>query len=364
MSKQKKILIAMSGGLDSSVSAYLIKNLGYQCTGVTMKLFEDEDNFSNSQKTCCSISDVEDARNVANLLDIPYYVFNFKNEFKQKVIKKFINDYEIGLTPNPCIDCNRYIKFGKLLEKTQELDFNYIATGHYARIEYDICSNRYLLKKAIDKTKDQSYFLYSMTQKQLSKTIFPLENLEKTYVKEIARKNNFLNYKKKDSQDICFVQNKKYFDFIKNNTKKSYKNGNFIDKNNCILGKHKNHICYTIGQRKGLGISFKEPLYVVSKKYFNNTITLGIFEELFSKSLEATNINLISCENLKTKIKAKAKIRYNQEEQPCLVEQVEGDKLHVEFEKLQKAITPGQAVVIYQNDIVIGGGTIMEFSPN
>lgn len=354
----KRAVVAMSGGVDSSVAAYLVKSQGYDCIGATMKLFHNEDICIPREKSCCSLEDVEDARNVANSLGIPYYVFNFTDRFREAVIDRFVNAYEMGSTPNPCIDCNRYLKFEKLFLRAQELNYDYVVTGHYARIEFDENSGRYLLKKALDETKDQSYVLYSMTQEQLAHTLFPLGNLRKTEVRKIAEQNSFANAKKHDSQDICFVQNGTYADFIKQYTKKEYPPGNFVLKNGTVLGEHKGIINYTVGQRKGLGISCCEPLYVSGINVNDNTIVLGTDGDLYSKALTANNINLISVSAIEKPTRVKAKIRYRQTEQPATVMQTDDDIITVDFDEPQRAVTKGQAVVLYDGDTVLGGGTI------
>ena len=354
----KKAMIAMSGGVDSSVAAYIMKDSGYECIGTTMKLFQNENLCVSDEHTCCSIDDVEDAKSVAYSLGIPHYVYNFSDKFKEMVIDKFVHSYENGMTPNPCIECNRHLKFNYLYTKAKELGYDYIVTGHYSLIEYNEETQRYILKKATDPAKDQSYVLYSMTQQQLSHTIFPLGTMPKSQVREIAEKCNFINADKQDSQDICFVTNGKYADFIKDYTKKNYPEGNFVDLNGNILGRHKGIIYYTIGQRKGLGISLAKPMYVVSVNPIDNTVILGSNEDLFSKTLIAKNINLISVEKIDSPMRVKAKIRYRQTEQWATVTQTDSDTLFVEFDEPQRAITKGQAVVLYDNDIVVGGGTI------
>ncbi|MBQ7764188.1 tRNA 2-thiouridine(34) synthase MnmA [bacterium] len=352
----KKALIAMSGGIDSSVAALLTKNQGYDCIGCTMKLYNNEDANIPKEHTCCSLDDVEDARNVAYKLGIPYYVFNFTDDFKEKVIDKFIKCYECGITPNPCIDCNRYIKFDKLYHRARVLGCDYIVTGHYARIEFD--SKKYILKKAIDETKDQSYVLYSMTQEQLKHTLFPLGSMTKTETRKIANENNFINSNKPDSQDICFVPNGDYASVIENYTGKKYTNGNFINTSGEIIGKHKGIINYTIGQRKGLGISSKEPLYVCKIDAKNNTVTLGNDKELFESVVLVKDFNWIIEKPLESEIKCKVKVRYRQNEQSATLILLENDIVKIIFDKPQRAITPGQAAVAYLGDIVLGGGVI------
>lgn len=354
----KKALIAMSGGVDSSVAACLMKEQGYSCIGVTMKLFHNEDIGISREHTCCSADDVEDARSVAHQLNIPYYVFNFSDRFRECVIDKFIRAYENGMTPNPCIDCNRYLKFDKLFQRAKEIDYDYVVTGHYARIEYDHASDRYLLKKAIDEDKDQSYVLYSMTQEQLKHTLFPLGELTKPQVRKIAEKHSFINADKHDSQDICFVTNGKYTDFIEQYTEKSYPEGDFIDRNGNVLGRHKGIIHYTIGQRRGLNISSTQPLYVCEIDKLKNAVTLGPENELYTGSLTAKEINMISVPFLEKPTRLKVKVRYRHPEQWATVTQLDSDTLEVKFDAPQRAVTKGQAVVLYDGDIVVGGGTI------
>lgn len=356
-----KAIIAMSGGVDSSVAAYLMQSQGYDCMGITMKLFANDDIGIPREHSCCSLDDVEDARSVAYALGIPYHVFNFSARFKEDVIDRFISAYENGVTPNPCIDCNRYLKFDKLHHRARELGYDYVVTGHYARIAYDNDKNRYLLKKAVDETKDQSYVLYSMTQKQLEHTLFPLGELHKTEVRKIAEENGFINAKKHDSQDICFVQNGTYADFIEQHTGRMYPSGHFVDKNGVILGNHKGIIRYTLGQRKGLGIPYSEPLYVTAINKSDNMVILGTDSDLYSKTLTADNINLISVSRIESPIRVKAKVRYRQSEQPATVIQTDDDLIKVEFDEPQRAITKGQAVVLYDGDTVLGGGTIQSY---
>lgn len=348
----------MSGGVDSSVAAYLMKDAGYDCIGTTMKLFHNEDIGISRAHTCCSLDDVEDARNVAASLDIPYYVFNFSERFQEEVMDKFVRSYENGMTPNPCIDCNRYLKFEYLYQRAKELDYDYIVTGHYARIEQDKDTGRYLLKKAVDDSKDQSYVLFSMTKEQLAHTLFPLGGMHKTKVRELAESHGFVNARKHDSQDICFVQNGSYADFIETYTGKTYPAGDFIDKNGNVLGRHKGIIRYTIGQRKGLGLSLREPMYVMAVNPADNTVVLGSDSDLFTPELTAKDINLISVDSIDTPMRVKAKVRYRHTEQWATVTQTDDDTIKVVFDEPQRAITRGQAVVLYDGDNVVGGGTI------
>jgi tRNA-specific 2-thiouridylase len=356
----KKAIIAMSGGVDSSVAAYLMKEQGYECMGITMKLFHNEDVGLTREHTCCSLDDIEDARAVANRLDMPYHVFNFADKFKEKVIEPFICAYEHGMTPNPCIECNRYLKFDKLFQRAKELDYDYVVTGHYAISYYDEAKGRYMLKKAVDDTKDQSYVLYSLTQDQLAHIQFPLGTMTKMEAREVAEKNGFVNARKHDSQDICFVTNGKYAEFIEGFTGKAYPEGNFVNSRGEVLGTHKGIIRYTIGQRKGLGLALKEPMYVMDVDTDKNQVMLGRNDELFSRELYANDINLISVERIEEPMRVKAKVRYRAKEDWATVTQTSDDTIHVVFDNPQRAITKGQAVVLYDGDSVVGGGTVIK----
>lgn len=351
----KRALIAMSGGVDSSVAAYIMKKNGYEIFGITLKLFDGAED--KSEKSCCSIDDITDAGAVAAELGIPHYVLNFKADFRNCVIDRFISAYKNGATPNPCIDCNRYIKFKRLAERAAELDCGYVATGHYARTEKD--GGRFLLKKSADMSKDQTYVLYSLTQRQLEHTIFPLGDMTKEEVRSIAEECGFVNAKKRDSQDICFVPDGDYAGFIQSVTGEIPQTGNFVDTAGNVIGTHRGIIHYTIGQRKGLGVSFGKPMYVCGINSRDNTVVLGDNEALFAKTLTAEDINLIAYDRLDKPIKAAARVRYSQKEQPAVIEQTDEGHLHIEFDSPQRAITRGQAVVIYDGDIVIGGGRIM-----
>lgn len=354
---KKKVLLAMSGGLDSSVALLLLKEK-YDVIGVTLKLFDRDDYDENCQKTCCSLKDVEDAKSVAAKYDVYHYTFNFKDCFKETVIDKFINSYKEGKTPNPCIDCNRYVKFSKLMTRADELGCDYLATGHYARIEKDEKTGRFLLKKAFDETKDQSYVLYNLTQQQLSRIIFPMGEIIKKDARVLAENNSLINAEKPDSQDICFVPDGKYAKFIEDYTGQKIPQGNFVDTSGNILGKHKGISHYTIGQRKGLGISLGKRMYVVDINPDDNTVVLGEENELLKSELIATDVNLISVASLDKPMRVYAKTRYKQKEQPCTISQNDDGTIKVVFDKPQRAITPGQAVVFYDGDIVVGGGTI------
>lgn len=357
MSK-KRALIAMSGGVDSSVAAYLMKEQGYETMGVTMKLHGNELVDERSEKGCCTLADVEDARDVAYTLGMPYYVFNFQAQFEEKVVKRFVDTYLAGGTPNPCVDCNRHLKFAVLMQRMYELGYDYVVTGHYARVEYDEVSGRYLLKKGLDETKDQSYVLYSLTQQQLAHTQFPLGTYCKKEIREIAEKNGFINANKHDSQDICFVPDGDYGTFIDHYRGVTSKPGNFVRRDGTIMGQHKGIIRYTIGQRKGLGIAYTVPLYVIGKNMEKNEVIVGELSELFQKELVANDINLIAMERIEGELRCKVKIRYRQREEWATVTQ-QGDTIRVVFDEPQRGITSGQAVVLYDGDIVVGGGTIL-----
>ena len=347
----------MSGGVDSSVAALIMKDKGYDCTGCTMRLYGNEDAGIDKGHTCCSLDDVEDARSVARRLGMPYYVFNFSEDFNEKIIEKFIHCYEQGITPNPCIDCNRYMKFDKLFDRAEVLGCDYVVTGHYARIE-EPSDGTFQLKKALDLSKDQSYVLYSMTQEQLRKTQFPLGELEKSEVRSIAEANGFVNAAKPDSQDICFVPDGDYARVIRLRTGKHYDEGNYVDINGNVLGRHKGIIHYTIGQRKGLGIALGKPTFVVDIRPETNEVVLGTNDELFGRELNVTDFNWIAGTAPSDSFSCKAKIRYRQEEQPATATILPNGDVHISFDEPQRAITKGQAAVLYDGDTVLGGGVI------
>ena len=351
-----KALISMSGGVDSSLAAKLMKDKGLDCIGCTMKLYHNEDAGIESSRTCCSLDDVEVARSVAYKLGMPFYVFNFTDAFRDTVIRKFIESYENGITPNPCIDCNRYMKFDKLYQRAKTLGCDYIVTGHYARIEEQ--AGKFVLKKALDETKDQSYVLYFMTQDQLVHTMFPIGSMQKTEVRAIAKESGFVNADKPDSQDICFVPNGDYASVIELQTGKESAEGNFVDKQGNNLGRHKGVIHYTIGQRKGLGVSSTEPLYVCNICPKDGNVVLGSNDDLFSREADVSDFNWISGEVPGSEFRCKAKIRYRQPEQWVTVIPTGADTVHIVFDEPQRAITPGQAAVFYDGDTVLGGGTI------
>ncbi len=348
----------MSGGVDSSVAAALLIEQGYEVTGVTLKLFSNEDIGIERSRTCCSLADVEDARSVAYRLGFNHHVFNFGEQFREQVIDRFASAYSCGETPNPCIDCNRYIKFSELLDRALVLDMDYIATGHYARVEIDKNTGRYLLKKATDITKDQSYVLFGLTQEQLKRTLFPLGSLNKIEVRRLAEEQGLVNARKPDSQDICFVKDGDYASFLENTMNIISPPGNFTDSAGNILGTHRGLIRYTIGQRKGLGLSFESPKYVIRKDVEHNVVVLGDESELFSSSMTVKDLNLISVEALTEPTEAFVKTRYSQKEAPAVLYPLDNGRILVRFNEPQRAVTSGQAAVFYDGDIVIGGGTI------
>lgn len=356
MAENKKVMIGMSGGVDSSVAAFLLQKESLEVIGATMKLYNNEDIDFVSEKTCCSLDDVLDAKSVCAKLGIRHYTLNMTDDFKKEVIERFISAYQNGFTPNPCIDCNRYMKFSKMLHKAQELDIDYVATGHYARIEKQ--GDRYILKKAVDLSKDQSYVLYSLTQEQLKVTKFPLGNYTKQQVREIAEENGFVNARKHESQDICFVPDGDYSKFIEYYTGKTYPCGDFVDMNGKRLGEHKGIIRYTIGQRRGLGLALPASMYVVEKDVNNNKVILGFNDDLFKKEVNVKNISFTACDGLDKPERLCAKIRYNQKEQPATVTQTDENHFKIVFDEPQRAITKGQAAVLYDGDTVVGGGTI------
>lgn len=355
---QKKAMIAMSGGVDSSVAAYLMVQNGYDCAGATLKLYDNPQCSFPGHRACCTPSDTEDARSVAARLGMLYYVFPMHDEFRHSVIDKFADTYLHGGTPNPCIDCNRFLKFSALLDKARELGCEYIASGHYARREQDPETGRFILKKGLDPTKDQSYVLYAMTQDQLAHTLFPLGGYTKKEIRHIAQEQGFINADKPDSQDICFVPDGDYASFIRSFTGRDYPRGEFVDKSGNVLGEHRGLIGYTVGQRKGLGIALGEPRYVTALLPDENRVVLGSNEDLMSRELDAKNFNFIAFDTPPAEFRASARVRYRQAEQPATVCVTGENTVHITFDEPQRAITKGQAVVVYDGDVVIGGGEI------
>ena len=334
----RKSMIAMSGGVDSTVAAFLAQGSGFECAGITLQL--------------CGNEQTEDARAAADRLGIPFQVIDAVDDFQEFVVKPFICAYEGGNTPNPCIQCNEHIKFGVLLEHALQLGFDCLVTGHYARIRQE--KGRYLLYKAADPTKDQTYFLAGLNQHQLAHTLLPLGELTKEQVRKIAQEQGFLNARKRDSQDICFIPDGDFAAFIRNYTGKTYPAGNFLDLNGKVVGRHNGAFAYTLGQRKGLGIALGEPAYVCAKDMTKNTVTVGPNEALFAKTLVAADWNWLPFPTLTEPMRVTAKARYRHAEQPATV-YPDG---RVEFDEPQRAMTPGQAVVLYDGDMVVGSGTI------
>lgn len=356
-----KVLVAMSGGVDSSVSAALLKEEGYQVIGATMqiwpsnKLAGEADRFGG----CCGLDAVLDAKKVAHRLGIPHYVMDFKDLFERKVIYDFCREYSMGRTPNPCIRCNKHIKFDALLSRARELEAGYVATGHYARIERDGVSGRYLLRKGVDRGKDQSYVLYMMSQDQLKHALMPLGSFTKERVRQMAQELGLPLANKSESQEICFIPDGDYTGFIKEYIPLGAKPGPILDRGGNTLGEHQGILSYTIGQRKGLGISATEPLYVVAIDRERNAVTVGSRREVYGGELVAADLNWIAIESLGQSLEIKARIRYRHQEADAeLTPLLNGGTVRVKFKKPQMAITPGQAVVFYHEDTVVGGGTI------
>ena len=356
--EEKSALIAMSGGVDSSVAAYIMKEQGYRCMGVTMRLYRNDDIGLSEFHTCCSQKDIDDASEIAFQFDIPYEVLNFIPDFKEKIIEKFIHTYETGGIPNPCIDCNRYMKFTKLFDFADENNFHYIVTGHYARIVFDPMKKRYLLKKAADTRKDQSYVLYMLTQKQLSRLLLPLGEIRKENIRKIASELKMCNAEKHDSQDICFVPDGDYAGFMEQYTGKKYPDGPILNAEGKLIGQHHGAVRYTVGQRKGLGIASSQPLYVTGKDMTKNIVYAGPESELYTATLYADDMNWISVEPPSGMIRLKAMTRYRQKEQWASVYPSGQSRVKVVFDEPQRAVTTEQAVVLYDEDNVAGGGTI------
>ena len=359
--EQKTALIAMSGGVDSSIAAYLMRQADFRCMGTTMRLYRNEDLGACNFRTCCSEKDIEDASEVAFQLDIPYEVLDFTLDFQEKIIGKFVRTYEAGGTPNPCIDCNRFMKFDKLLDFAEQHGLYYVVTGHYARIEQDEQTGRWLLKKGVDAGKDQSYMLYGMTQRELAHTLFPLGALTKAEVRALALENGFGNARKRDSQDICFVPDGDYAAFLCHHTGRTYSPGPFCDPEGRVLGVHEGIIHYTVGQRRGLKVSSNQGrLYVKELCPQENRVILSDNQALFHRGLTGKELNLIPTERLDRPIRVQARIRYRMTPQPAWLEQTGPDTCRVTFDQPQRAITPGQSVVFYDGPLVVGGAVILK----
>lgn len=355
---KKKVVIGMSGGVDSSVAAYLLQEQGYEVIGIMMKLSPDNPDYEENEGGCCSISAASDARRVADVLNIPFYVMNFKDAFKTNVIDNFIDEYMEGRTPNPCIVCNKIIKFEEFLRKAKALGADYIATGHYAKIEKQ--EDRYVLKKADDDRKDQTYALYGLTQEQLSHTLMPCGDYSKPEIRNIAERIGLEVFRKKDSQEICFIPDNDHGAYIKKYSGREIKPGNFVDKHGKVIGTHKGIVYYTIGQRKGLGIALGKPVFVTDINPLTNVVVLGDEEDIFKTELVAKDLNFILFDKLESNLRVSAKIRYSAKPQLATLIPLENNRIKVVFDEKQRAITKGQSVVFYLENLVVGGGIIEE----
>lgn len=355
----KKVVVGMSGGVDSSVAAHLLLQQGYEVIGVTMQIWQEEDVCTLEENGgCCGLSAVEDARRVAERLGIRYYVMNFRKEFQENVIDYFVDEYLHGRTPNPCIACNRYVKWESLLQRSLEIGADYIATGHYARID-KLPNGRYALKKSVTAAKDQTYALYNLTQEQLSHTLMPVGEYEKEKVRKMAEDAGLPVAHKPDSQEICFVSDNDYASFIERETGIPVPTGNFVDIHGNVIGTHQGITHYTIGQRKGLGLAMGHPVFVCEIRPETNEVVIGENEDIFTKTIRANHLNFMSVAGIEGEVRALAKIRYNHRGDMCTLHMVDEDIIEAVFDKPQRAATPGQALVFYDGEYVMGGGTIM-----
>ena len=390
------VIMAMSGGVDSSVAALLLAEEGYAVTGATMKLFGNEALPEGTESTCCSLDDVEDAKAVCRRLGVPHYTFNFGDLFGQQVMNRFCNAYLCGSTPNPCIDCNRYLKFDALQRRRAELGLDYVATGHYARRRFDEATGRWQLLRGVDPAKDQSYVLYHLTQDALAHMLFPLGELTKSQVRKLARENGFVNAEKPESQDICFVPDGDYVAFIErrvagrnaggidgapsdwfcsgsncaenapsssfsSDAAAAFQPGPIVDREGRLIGQHRGLIHYTIGQRKGIGVAAPEPLYVYAKNTAENQLVVGTASEVLVRGVKARDVNLIATAELPEPTPVQVKTHYRQTPVEAVAQQTGPDELSITFAASQRAAAPGQAVVLYQDDLVVGGGTIAAY---
>lgn len=356
---KKRVSVGMSGGVDSSVAAYLLKEQGYEVLGVTMQIWQDEPLAEIEENGgCCGLSAVDDARRVAGMLNIPYYVMNFKQDFKKYVIDYFIDEYVHGRTPNPCIACNRYVKWEALLKRAMDIGADYIATGHYAHVK-QLENGRFTLCKSVTLAKDQTYALYNLTQEQLAHTLMPVGAYSKEQIREIAGDIGLLVANKPDSQEICFVPDDDYASYIETALGHKFSEGNFVDKSGMILGKHRGIIHYTIGQRKGLGIAFGKPMFVTEIRPETNEVVVGTNEDTYARRLIANNLNFMSIPYLENDRRVTAKIRYSHQGAECIIRMLDHDIVECIFDEPQRAITTGQAVVFYEDNYIVGGGTII-----
>lgn len=357
----KKVVVGMSGGVDSSVAAYLLKQQGYDVIGVTMQIWQDEDEFTQEENGgCCGLSAVDDARRVAERLEIPYYVMNFKKEFRENVMDYFVAEYLCGRTPNPCIACNRYVKWEALLKRSLEIGADYIATGHYARVE-ELMNGRYAIRNSVTAAKDQTYALYNLTQEQLKRTLMPVGAYTKDEIRSIAEEIGLMVAHKKDSQEICFIPDNDYAGFIDRSCEGQVPPpGNFVSVDGTVLGQHKGITHYTVGQRKGLGIALGHPVFVTEIRPETNEVVLGENEDVFTNVLYANHLNFMALPDIKEEVELTAKIRYSHSGSRCKVTRTGEDEIRCEFLEPVRAVTPGQAVVLYEGEYVAGGGVIIK----
>lgn len=360
MLDKNRVVVGMSGGVDSAVAAYVLKEQGYEVIGITMKLWEeDEENYAEDYGGCCSLSSVEDARLVCEKLEIPFYVMNYNEQFVETVVDNFLEEYLSGHTPSPCIRCNKYIKFDELLKTANNLGAYYVATGHYGVVGYNESLDRYTISKSAEKRKDQTYMMYSLSQDQIKHTLMPLGSFEtKEEVRQIAEREDLIVARKNDSQELCFVIDDDYARFVKEHTLKPIPKGKFVDTKGNVLGDHKGIIYYTIGQRKGLGLTFGKPMYVVEIRPKTNEVVLGDNDDVFRSELFAKEVNIITMKEVNEPLKCQGKVRYSSQTSPCTIYPLEDDRVKVVFDTPQRAVTPGQAVVFYENELLVGGGVI------